>query len=392
MKKSKLLTLLLTLIMAFTLPSCVITDGYTSSGSYTLDVNIQTVSGNQSNYNSLTEMLDAVRPSVFEVYTTNTVTGYTGAGSAVVFGKAVEGTNKHYYVLTCHHVIEGANQISLTATNGNKYTATLVGGDKQSDIAVLTMTTTNEIPVATIRLDKDSTHPLKVGEDVVAIGNPLGILGGSVTKGIVSAINRNIQVEDIGVMSLIQTDCSTNAGNSGGGLFDINGNLIGITNSGYAAYQGLNFAVPIDTAIEIANELMETFYFNSILDYNFGYVSGRYYAAAKYSPVLSFGDEIAIYYEVLGFNSYVDCVVEAVRPGSVYQKAGFSVYDRIVGVTVAGKSYSVTDSESLVNFLNKLKLSATNNTIVFTVVKNGASAPTDLTVTYEQYIYGNTYL
>ncbi len=392
MKKSKLLVLLLAVISVFALSSCTITNGYTSSNSITMEVNIQTSSGNETNYNSLTEMLDAVRPSVFEVYVNDSILGTAGAGSGVAFAKSTKNSTNYYYVLTCHHVIEKADSISLTATDGSKYTAALVGGDKKTDIAVIAFTSTSDLPVATVRLEEGSTHPLKVGEDVVAIGNPLGILGGTVTKGIVSAINRNVQVEGIGVMSLIQTDCATNSGNSGGGLFDVNGKLVGIINSGYAAYQGLNFAVPIDTAIDVATELIETCYTNSLTDYNFGYVEGRYYAAATYSPALSFGDELAIYYERVSFSSFVDCLVSEVKPNSVYAKAGFKVYDQIVGVTFNGKAYSVESGEALVTFLNKLELSSTLNTVTFSVIRNGASTTTDLTVTYGQYIYGNTYL
>ncbi|MBR6737170.1 MAG: trypsin-like peptidase domain-containing protein [Clostridia bacterium] len=396
--KNKLLALILTIIATLTLCSCTVTSGYNPSNSYKFEINIQTADGNETNYNSLTEMLDAVRPSVFEVYVSDSATASAGAGSGVVFGSAVENNVTYYYLMTCHHVIEGADSISLTATNGNEYPAVLIGGDKKTDIAVLMFSPQRSgfsgvtIPVCQIRLNEDANYPLKVGEDVVAIGNPLGILGGTVTKGIVSAINRNVSVADIGVMSLIQTDCATNSGNSGGGLFDVNGKLIGIINSGYSAYQGLNFAVPIDTALEVATALTETFYFNSNLDYNYGYVEGRYYAAATYSPVRSFGDEIAIYYERVSFSSYVDCLVADVKLGSVYDVAGLDVYDRIVGVSFAGKSYSVSDGQTLVSFLNNFELSATQNAVTFTVCKYGSSETTDIVVTFGQYIYGNTYL
>lgn len=179
----------------------------------------------------------------------------SGAGSGVVY-------TSDGYILTCNHVVEGYSVIRVTLANGDYYYAETVGTDPQTDLAVIKID--GKDLLACIVRDWEEA-PLTIGESVIAIGNPLGVLGHSVTSGIISGLARNITVEGQS-MTLIQTDASINSGNSGGGLFDINGSLVGIVNakSTGSTIDNLGFAIPIDTAYKIANELIEH-----------GYVTGR---------------------------------------------------------------------------------------------------------------------
>ena len=176
-----------------------------------------------------------------------------GAGSGVI-------VDTKGYILTCNHVIEGASKIVVTLKDGTELEASLVGADAQNDIAVLKVKASN-VTAATYG---DSSE-MQVGDMVVAIGNPLGELGGSASSGIISALDRTITVDNR-EMTLMQTDTSINPGNSGGGLFDQYGNLIGIVvaKSTGSDVEGLGFAIPISKAAEIAKDLIEN-----------GHVTGR---------------------------------------------------------------------------------------------------------------------
>ena len=169
----------------------------------------------------------------------------SGAGSGVVI-------SSDGYILTCAHVVSGASNITVTIGDTD-YPATVVGEDDTSDVAVLKIDATDLTP-ATV----GNSDSLAVGESVLAVGNPLGELGGTVTSGIVSALNRQVTVED-NDMTLIQTDTSISPGNSGGGLFNANGELIGVVNakSSYSEAEGIGFAIPINTAMDIAQQLIE---------------------------------------------------------------------------------------------------------------------------------------
>lgn len=179
-----------------------------------------------------------------------------GAGSGVI----IDPTG---YIITCAHVIDGARTITVKMSNGNSYNAELVGSDAQTDIAVIKITPKDgeSLPAATFG---DSTK-LVVGQPVIAIGNPLGELGGTVTNGIISATEREIEIDGQSYR-LLQTNAAINPGNSGGGLFDLNGNLIGVVNakSSGTGIEGLGFAIPSNKAVEISKELIEK-----------GYISGR---------------------------------------------------------------------------------------------------------------------
>ena len=231
----------------------------------------------------------------------------SGAGSGVII-------SSDGYILTCAHVVSGASQITVTIGDTD-YTATVVGEDDTSDVAVLKIDATGLTP-ATVG-DSDS---LSVGDSVLAVGNPLGELGGTVTSGIVSALNRSVTIQgtsSTNTMSLIQMDASVSPGNSGGGLFNMNGELIGLVNakSSSSDAEGLGFAIPINDAIQVAQDLLEN-----------GYVSGRPYMGITYIAVTD-----AQTAAQLNVNAYGVYVVDVVQGGPA-DKAGLKAGDRIVSV------------------------------------------------------------
>jgi serine protease Do len=141
----------------------------------------------------------------------------------------------------------------------------LVGSDENSDLAVLKISAKEQLTFA----EQGHSADLVAGEQVVSIGNPLGMLGGSVTVGYISATEREVAVGEDSVMTLIQTDAAINSGNSGGGLFNLAGELIGIVNSKYSAsgVEGLAFAIPIDSAYPVQLDLMEYGYVRGVIDH-----------------------------------------------------------------------------------------------------------------------------
>lgn len=216
---------------------------------------------------SISEVVALVADSVVEITTTQRQTDpfygdyvIGGAGSGVIIDR--EGTG---FIITNHHVIDDADQITVRLTNGSEYEATCLGSDADYDIAVLKINASG-LTFATM----GSSSSLKVGQEVVAIGNPLGSLGGTVTNGIISALDRNVIV-DGHRMTLLQTNAAINPGNSGGGLFDMGGNLIGIVNAKQSdtGIEGLGFAIPIDIAWAASEDIIRYGYVTDKLDLNF---------------------------------------------------------------------------------------------------------------------------
>ncbi len=211
---------------------------------------------------SVATVVARVADAVVEI-TTETIT-QTGSIGQYVTGGAGSGViiSREGYIVTNHHVIDGANTITVRLTNGREYAARLVGTDEQTDIAVLWIDASEaDLTVATL----GSSYDLVVGEDIIAIGNPLGSLGGTVTEGMVSATAREITVSG-SQMTLLQVSAPINPGNSGGGLFNLAGELVGVVNAKMSSeeIEGLGFAIPVDTAYEIILELIAH-----------GYVRGR---------------------------------------------------------------------------------------------------------------------
>lgn len=229
----------------------------------------------------------------------------TGTGTGVIM-------SEDGYIITNAHVVNGASDITVVFTDDqeNGIKAELIGIDSQTDLAVIKINKSGLIPA-----EFGKSSELQVGEAAIAIGNPLGFqLAGSVTSGIISALDRELTIEDK-TLTLIQTDASINSGNSGGALINAYGQVIGITsakiNSAYG--EGLGFAIPIDGALPIINDLIEN-----------GYVTGRPKLGISGSDISSFYSE---YYGIpQGFQ------VESVEEGSAAEAAGIRAGDIVVGI------------------------------------------------------------
>ncbi len=279
---------------------------------------------------SLIEVTATIKDSVVEIATTtisNRGTISAGAGSGVII-------HEDGIIVTNHHVIEDCDQIIVRLTNGDTYEAALRGSDEQGDIALLKITPQAGKPLTVAKLGYSKAPAL--GEEVIAIGNPLGQLGGTVTNGIISALEREISV-DGNTMTLLQTNAAINSGNSGGGLFNMAGELIGIVNAKYAAagVEGLGFAIPIDTAYEKSfADLLEYGYIRGVptlglvlVDHtdHFGTVYGAYVYSAGAESDFKVGDYI---YSIDGTQVYristsavsaVQSIVRSHRVGDVLE-------------------------------------------------------------------------
>lgn len=302
---------------------------------------------------SVSEVSALVTPSVVVITTEEMVTTNGWYGQSQVVSGAGSGVimSADGYIMTCAHVVSGASHITVTI-DGTDYTATVVGSDSESDIAVLKIDATGLTPA--VMGDSDG---LAVGEQVVAVGNPLGELGGTVTEGIVSALNRDVVVEDQ-EMNLIQTSASVSPGNSGGGLFNMAGELIGIVNakSNDSSAEGLGFAIPINTAYAVAKQLVEN-----------GYVSGR---PALGVTILEVSDEsTAAYYGLTTYGVYI----YSVEDGSPAAAAGLQAGDRIISID----DTAVSTKTDLTSYIAG---KAVGDTVNLTVARDGKTLTVSVTL------------
>lgn len=260
-----------------------------------------------------------------------------GAGSGVII-------TEDGYIITNNHVINGASKITVTTADGKEYDAELIGSDSITDVAVLKIDASGLNPATYGNSDQ-----LAVGDLAVAIGNPLGELGGTVTAGIISALDRQLVI-DGKTMTLLQTDSSINPGNSGGGLFNGDGQLVGIVvaKSSGSDVEGLGFAIPINTAADVAQQLMDQ-----------GYVSGQPSTGMSYTEASS--------------QSSIDSLFNGGSTSSVYiysvdgdnaKKAGFQKGDMV---------YAVDDTQ--ITSFNDLSSIVTSHEVgdklKYTIVRNG---------------------
>ena len=218
-------------------------------------VNTSTV--NTGKLMTAAEVYKANVNSTVGIRTSITGTNYWGYQTQAAASGSGFIISKDGYILTNHHVIEDADSITVTLYDGKSYDAELVGSDESNDVAVLKIDADGLTPVVL-----GSSEALSVGDDVVAIGNPLGELTFSLTRGVVSALDRTITTQS-SAMELIQTDCAINSGNSGGALFNMYGEVVGITNSKYsnngtgeASIDNIAFAIPIDNIRSIVDSLI----------------------------------------------------------------------------------------------------------------------------------------
>lgn len=261
--------------------------------------------------------------------------------------------SKDGYILTNYHVIEDSNSVTVSMYDGTTYDATIIGYDASNDIAVLKVEATDLTPVVL-----GNSDTLMVGDDVMAIGNPLGELTFSLTKGVVSAIDRRVTLSSGSTMNLIQTDCSINSGNSGGALFNIYGEVIGITNAKYsnngdsteASIESIGFAIPVNHILSIVESIVEK-----------GYVA-KPYIGLSVTDVSS---------EAQGYGLPKGAAVNSVTEGAPAAEAGLQKNDIIIAVN-GNTIESADDLVSIVSDANPgdvltLKIWRQNSTLELTV-------------------------
>ena len=249
------------------------------------------------------------------------------------------------YILTNYHVISGASSVTVTMYDGSTYDAVIVGYDASNDIAVLKIEATGLTPV--VLGDSDT---INVGDTVVAIGNPLGELTFSLTSGVVSALDREVTFSDGTRMDLIQTDCAINSGNSGGALFNLYGEVIGITNAKFsssgsgASIDNIGFAIPLNTIRDIVASIIEK-----------GIVAKPY-----------MGISVAtVSEEVKGYGLPAGASVQAIEPDSPAEKAGLLRND----IITEANGETITTSSELVDMVGSC---SPGDTLTLTVFRNGA--------------------
>ena len=302
---------------------------------------------------SVVEIAEIAAHSVVEITTEIVTRGNVfgqfvsqGAGSGVVI-------TPDGYIITNNHVIDGASNIKVKFKDDDQYyDADLVGTDAKTDIAVIKVEKTDLQPVVF-----GDSGKLKVGESVVAIGNPLGSLGGTVTNGIISALDREIEI-DGSSMYLLQTNAAINPGNSGGGLFNNVGQLIGVVNakSSGSDIEGLGFAIPSNIAKEVAEDLM-----------NYGYVRGRVDLGMTLIDILT--AQMVRQYRVQQPGVYI----YKVESGGSANTAGLQSGDCILEVN----GTKVADSSEFTKAVDSYKIGDTINIMVY---RNGQEVTCSITL------------
>ncbi len=325
---------------------------YEGSGTPTV-VNLSKIEGGQvltpaevyaSNVNSVVGIVTQVTTNVF-----GQQVAQAASGSGFVL--TTDG-----YIVTNHHVVEDATSISVNFIDGKSYDAKLVGIEAENDLALLKIDATGLTPV---RLG--TSGDLVVGEEVVTIGNPLGELTYTMTGGMVSALDRTITMSDGTAINMLQTDCAINNGNSGGPLFNMYGQVIGITSAKYsrsassnqASIEGIGFAIPIDDVKGMLTDIMEH-----------GYVTGKPYvgvtlATANATKAAQYGRSGGAY-------------VQSVVPGAAADKAGLKQGDIITAVdgeTIDGHAAFIEIKDS----------HKAGDTVTLTVDRGGKTITLELT-------------
>lgn len=287
------------------------------------------------------DVADRVLPSVVRINTSGSANLTAGGalGSGVIY-------RSDGYIITNHHVIEGAAAVEVLLSSGDRYEAEIVGSDELNDLAVLRIER-DGLPAIALRPNDD---PLRVGETVVAIGSPFG-LDATVTAGIISALNRDLSVPNSAdvIPAVIQTDAAINPGNSGGALVDLRGRLVGINTaivSRSGANEGVGFAVPVQQAVVSGGQLIEQ-----------GFV--RY-------PLLGItGTDItAEIAEAFGLDNRRGAVVDSVQPGSGADASGLRPGDVIVAV-------DGIPLRSMADLVAEVRRRTPGDTVVFDVLREG---------------------
>ena len=268
-----------------------------------------------------------------------------GSGSGVIL--TADG-----YIATCAHVVDGAKSLTVTLNDDSSYEATIIGTDPRNDLAIIKIEAEGLTPAAL-----GDSDMLTVGEDVIAIGNPLGELRGTATSGIVSAVKRSITVEGTD-MELIQTDAAISPGNSGGGLFNASGRLLGIVNAKVSdtSAEGLGFAIPVNSVVKEINDLL-----------NYGYVTGRA-ALGVYTQNVTLNNG----YGYFTFGGTRCVQITEIVAGSAAEAAGLKAGDLIMEVD--GKEISSnSDLSDLIASYNA------GDTATFTIRRDSERLTIDVT-------------
>lgn len=307
---------------------------------------------------AITQAVQTVGPSVVTVVATipgqNTFFGFTGDSTSTGSGIFLSTDG---YILTNNHVIEGASQFQVVYADGTQHDASLVGTDQYSDLAVLKVT--DSIPTVGKLGDSDALNP---GETVIAIGSPLGDFKNTVTVGVVSATGRSIDTGlGYSIDGLIQTDAAINQGNSGGPLVNLAGEVIAIntliirsSGSGTVA-EGLGFAIPINTARAVSEQIIQK-----------GYVS-RPYLGISYQPITP--RVAAIYRLPVQFGVYITDVAS----GGPAAKSGLQVGDIITGI-------DQTDLDETHAYINTLFQYNAGDTVTLAINRNGKQIQVQVTL------------
>lgn len=259
------------------------------------------------------------------------------------------------YILTNYHVIEDSSSISVTTYDNTIYDAEIVGYDASNDVAILKIDADDLTPVVL-----GSSDALRVGDPVITIGNPLGELTFSLTQGVISALNREVTVSSGVTMDLIQTDAAINSGNSGGPLFNLYGEVVGITNAKYSTQSGsgnasidnIGFAIPIDQVRGIIKSIIEN-----------GYILKPYIGVT----VGTVGSEMISY----GFPQ--GAIVRSVTEGSPAEAAGLMINDIVTAVN----GEEIISSSDLVRAVSRCE---PGDAITLTVYRQGGTS-VDLAIT-----------
>src|SRR5881628_1818218 len=214
------------------------------------------------------------------------------------------------HVLTTHHVIDGASKVIVTFADGRVLSGTVVGGDDETDVAIIKVEGKDFRPA-----DFANSDELKVGQPVLAIGNPLGLPGGpTVTSGVVSSLRRNLTRWPGDGLPVIQTDAAVNPGNSGGPLVDLRGRVVAINTATIPYAEGIGFAIPINAALSAAREILEH-----------GHVQRAWLGIGGYDM----DRRLAAYY---GITSRHGVFAAEITPGSPAEGAGLQVGDVITSL------------------------------------------------------------
>ena len=302
--------------------------------------------------------------SMSEVYASNvnSVVSINVSATTNYFGQTVQtaasGTGffitEDGYILTNHHVISDASSVKVTLYNGETYDAKVIGSDEDYDIAVLKIDVTGATPVVL-----GDSSKVAIGESVAAVGNPLGELTFSMSEGIVSCVNRAINVDGT-PFNMIQVDCSINPGNSGGPLFNSYGEVIGIVSAKYSSYsnttvEGIGFAIPINDVVSLVKDIMTN-----------GYVTNKAYMGITPQTMTA---QMAQQYRYDVTEGVFVCSVD---PDSAAAKAGLKLGDVITKM-------DDTDITSYEDLVAAKKSYSAGDTVTLTVYREGKTIEVELT-------------